>query len=47
MGICHTCTTVKHAGVVRDVRTGQTTSDGECEIQLCISAPVGDVALDL
>ncbi len=47
MGICHTCTCRKTAGAVRNVRTGEV-SDGEDEdIQLCISVPAGDVALDL
>jgi stearoyl-CoA 9-desaturase NADPH oxidoreductase len=47
MGICRTCTTTKHAGVVRDIRSGTTDDGGECEVQLCISQPVGDVQLDL
>jgi ferredoxin-NADP reductase len=47
MGICHTCTTTKHAGVVRDIRTGATDDGSTCEVQLCISQPVGDVQLDL
>ncbi|MGI9015721.1 MAG: flavin reductase family protein [Euzebya sp.] len=47
MGICHTCITTKHAGVVRDIRTGQTDDGGDGEIQLCISQAVGDVQLDL
>jgi ferredoxin-NADP reductase len=47
MGICHTCTCRKAAGAVRNVLTGEV-SDGEDEdIQLCISAPAGDVALGL
>ncbi|CAN5452091.1 ferredoxin reductase [soil metagenome] len=47
MGICHTCITVKHAGVVKDVRTGACDDGGQGEIQLCISQAVGDVQLDL
>jgi ferredoxin-NADP reductase len=47
MGICHTCTCRKAAGAVRNVLTGEV-SDGEDEdIQLRISAPAGDVALEL
>jgi ferredoxin len=47
MGICFTCTKVKTAGCTRNVRTGETNSDTDVEVQLCISAPVGDVAIDL
>ena len=47
MGICHTCTTHKHAGAVRDVRTGQVDQREDCEIQLCVTQPVGNVSLDL
>jgi stearoyl-CoA 9-desaturase NADPH oxidoreductase len=47
MGICHTCTCRKSAGAVRNLLTGEV-SDGEDEdIQLCISVPAGDVALEL
>ena len=52
LGICHTCTAPLVAGTVRDLVTGATTSasaddPGGCGIRLCVSAPVGDVALDL
>ena len=47
MGICFTCTKVKTAGCTRNVRTGELHNDPDTEIQLCISAPVGDVAIDL
>jgi ferredoxin-NADP reductase len=47
MGICFTCTKVKTSGCTRDIRTGDTDADPDTEIQLCISVPVGDVALDL
>jgi ferredoxin-NADP reductase len=47
MGICFSCTKVKTAGCTRNVRTGETDSDPDHEIQLCISVPVGDVAIDL
>jgi stearoyl-CoA 9-desaturase NADPH oxidoreductase len=47
MGICFTCTKVKTAGCTRNIRTGETNSDPDVEVQLCISAPVGDVAIDL
>jgi stearoyl-CoA 9-desaturase NADPH oxidoreductase len=47
MGICHTCTCRKAAGAVRNVRTGQVSVQEDEDIQLCISVPVGDVALEL
>lgn len=46
-GICHGCTQRKVSGVVRDLRTGALSDAGEQEIQLCVSAPVGEVTLDL
>jgi ferredoxin-NADP reductase len=47
MGICHTCTCRKTAGAVRNLRTGQVSDEENEDIQLCISAPAGDVALEL
>jgi ferredoxin-NADP reductase len=47
MGICFSCTKVKTAGCTRNVRTGDVHTEPDEEIQLCISAPVGDVAIDL
>ena len=47
MGICHTCTCHKTAGAVRDVRTGQVSTEEDVDIQLCVSVPAGDVALEL
>jgi ferredoxin-NADP reductase len=47
MGICFTCTKVKTSGCTRDVRTGELHSEPDCEVQLCISAPVGDVEIEL
>jgi ferredoxin-NADP reductase len=47
MGICFTCTKVKTSGCTRNVRTGELHSDPDTEVQLCISAPVGDVAIDI
>jgi stearoyl-CoA 9-desaturase NADPH oxidoreductase len=47
MGICHTCTCRKTAGAVRDVRTGQVSTEEDVDIQLCVSVPAGDVALEL
>jgi ferredoxin-NADP reductase len=47
MGICFSCTKVKTSGCTRDLRTGEVDADPDREIQLCVSVPVGDVALDL
>lgn len=47
MGICHSCTCRKTAGVVRDLRSGRLSSAGEEDIQICVSAAVGDVTLAL
>ncbi len=47
MGICHTCTCRKTAGAVRNLRTGEISDEENEDIQLCISAPAGDVALDI
>ncbi len=47
MGICFSCTQVKKTGCVRNVLTGDTSSENGEEIQLCISAPAGDVEIDV
>jgi ferredoxin-NADP reductase len=47
MGICFTCTKVKTSGCTRNVRTGELNRDPDTQVQLCISAPVGDVAIDI
>jgi ferredoxin-NADP reductase len=47
MGICHKCTCRKAAGAVRNLRTGAVSDEENEDIQLCISAPAGDVALDI
>ncbi|SIR78141.1 ferredoxin reductase [Williamsia sterculiae] len=43
MGICFSCTAVKTRGCTRNVLTGELDADDDQHIQLCISAPVGDV----
>jgi stearoyl-CoA 9-desaturase NADPH oxidoreductase len=47
MGICHTCTCRKSAGTVRNLLTGETSNEEDEDIQLCISLPESDVALDI
>jgi ferredoxin-NADP reductase len=47
MGICNTCSCRKTAGTVRNVISGALSGAGEEQIRICVSVPVGDVALDL
>jgi ferredoxin-NADP reductase len=47
MGICHTCTTPMSSGAVRDVRTGRVCTEAGTRVQLCVSVPLADTALDL
>jgi ferredoxin-NADP reductase len=47
MGICHGCTCTKAAGTVKNILTGKVSDEEDEEIQICISVPVTDVALNL
>jgi len=47
MGVCHSCVCRKLEGSVRNLRTGEISSEAHEQIQICISAPVGDVELEL
>jgi ferredoxin-NADP reductase len=47
MGICHTCTCRKSAGAVKNILTGEVSDEEDEDIQLCISVPAGDVALEI
>ena len=47
MGICFSCTAVKRDGTVRNVLTGEESSDPDEEIRVCVSAPVGSCVVDL
>jgi hypothetical protein len=47
MGICFSCTSRKSAGTVRNVVTGAESSLPDEDIQICVSQPVGDCAVDL
>jgi ferredoxin-NADP reductase len=47
MGICHSCTRRKTRGAVRNLITGAVSSADEEDVQICVSAPVGDVDLAL
>jgi stearoyl-CoA 9-desaturase NADPH oxidoreductase len=47
MGICHSCTRPKKSGVVRNLITGVVSTAEDEDIQICVTAPVGDVAINL
>ncbi len=47
MGICRTCTCRKTAGAVRNVLTDEISDEEDEDIQLCVSVPAGDVALEI
>ncbi len=47
MGICFSCTSRKTEGTVRNVLTGEESSLPEEDIRICVSAPVGDCAVEL
>jgi stearoyl-CoA 9-desaturase NADPH oxidoreductase len=47
MGICNTCSVQKHTGTVRNVISGACSSTPDEQIRICVSVPVGDVALEL
>ncbi len=47
MGICFSCTSIKTSGCTKNLRTGELHSDPDQPIQLCISAAVGDVDIQI
>ena len=47
MGICFSCVSRKTEGTVRNVVTGEESSQPEEDIRICVSAPVGDCVVDL
>lgn len=47
MGICFSCTTRKSGGTIRNVLTGEQSSLPDEDIRICVSAPVGDCAVEL
>lgn len=47
IGICHQCQCIKKSGVVKNLKTGEFSDNGEQLIQLCISQPVSDLELQL
>jgi ferredoxin len=47
MGICHSCTRRKTRGAVRNLITGAVSTNDEEDVQICVSAAVGDVDIAL
>ena len=47
MGICHGCDCKLVSGSVRDLRTGVITSEPGENIQICVSASVGDIEVEI
>ncbi len=47
MGICFSCVSRKTEGTVRNVLTGEESALPDEDIRICVSAPVGDCAVDL
>lgn len=47
MGICFSCVATKKSGCTRSVLTGEIDDESDTQIQLCISAPVGSVDIDI
>jgi stearoyl-CoA 9-desaturase NADPH oxidoreductase len=47
MGICHTCTCRKVSGTVKNLLTEEVSATPDEEIQLCVSAPLGDLVIEL
>lgn len=46
-GQCHTCIRRKPTGAVRDLRTGDVLDEPDVLVQICVTAPEGDVEIDL
>jgi ferredoxin-NADP reductase len=47
MGICHTCVGRLRAGRVRDLRTGQVEGEEGDMVRICVTAPDGEVEIEL
>lgn len=47
MGVCFSCTSRKSEGTIRNVITGIESARPDEDIQICVSAPVGDCVVDL
>jgi len=47
IGVCHQCQCYKKRGLVKNLRTGETSDNGESLIQLCISQPLSDLEINV
>lgn len=47
MGICHSCTRRKTSGAVKNLITGAVSGVESEDVQICVSAPLGDVEIAL
>lgn len=47
MGLCNTCACGKSAGATRHLHTGDVHAEPASALRLCVSAPAGDLVLDL
>ena len=47
MGICHSCTRRKTKGAVKNLVTGVVSTADDEDVQICVTAPIGDVEIDL
>ncbi|MFK3647264.1 ferredoxin reductase [Lysobacter enzymogenes] len=47
MGLCNTCACGKSAGATRHLHTGDLHAEPASALRLCVSAPAGDLVLDL
>ena len=47
MGICHSCTCRKVSGTVKNMLTEEVSSGPDESIQICVSAPLSDLVIDL
>jgi len=45
IGVCHQCVCHKKSGLVKNLRTGEISDNGEQLIQLCISQPLSDLEI--
>jgi len=45
IGVCHQCVCKKQSGLVKNLRTGEISDNGEQLIQLCISQPLSDLEI--
>ena len=47
IGVCHQCQCIKKSGVIKNIKTGQLSQNGEQLIQLCISQALTPLELEL